>query len=216
MRNQKRAFTLIELLVVIAIIAILAAILFPVFAKAREKARQASCSSNMKQLGLAMIQYTQDYDGCYRASSYDAPGPLVTPYQGEGRWQSLSYYYPYIKNQQVYQCPSIRSLLTYGELVRVPPDSHIGPLWDGNVEAFDAMADKTPGGIAGTIIIAEASNIWLWDWGEDDGRQSLFPRLRQPHNEGLNCAYMDGHVKWQKYVALMTTDFGHLAPGNGP
>lgn len=60
--SDRRAFTLIELLVVIAIIAILAAILFPVFARAREKARQASCSSNLKQLGLAFIQYTQDYD----------------------------------------------------------------------------------------------------------------------------------------------------------
>ncbi len=61
-RDLRRAFTLIELLVVIAIIAILAAILFPVFAKAREKARQSSCQSNVKQLGLAFMQYTQDYD----------------------------------------------------------------------------------------------------------------------------------------------------------
>ena len=64
MQGTKRAFTLIELLVVIAIIAILAAILFPVFAQAREKARQASCLSNLKQLGLGMMMYAQDFDVC--------------------------------------------------------------------------------------------------------------------------------------------------------
>ncbi len=70
-KNQSRfsAFTLIELLVVIAIIAILAAILFPVFARARENARRSSCSSNLKQLGLALAQYTQDYDGSYPVTS---------------------------------------------------------------------------------------------------------------------------------------------------
>src|SRR5471032_329947 len=64
-KTVKRGFTLIELLVVIAIIAILAAILFPVFARARENARRASCQSNLKQLTLGILQYTQDYDGCY-------------------------------------------------------------------------------------------------------------------------------------------------------
>ena len=69
-RMQTRGFTLIELLVVIAIIAILAAILFPVFAKAREKARQTTCTSNMRQIGLGMVQYVQDYDELYPPSSW--------------------------------------------------------------------------------------------------------------------------------------------------
>lgn len=110
---MKKAFTLIELLVVIAIIAILAAILFPVFAQAREKARQASCTSNVKQLSLAFQMYTQDYDeyfpywswwysstqgGCPRS---DNPGPC-------GHFESLWFnsIYPYVKNSQVYACPS--------------------------------------------------------------------------------------------------------------
>ncbi len=89
---MKRGFTLIELLVVIAIIAILAAILFPVFATAREKARQTSCASNEKQLGLAIIQYNQDYDECYPAMDINSQG-WATPV------------YPYVKATAVYQCP---------------------------------------------------------------------------------------------------------------
>ncbi|HEY3328738.1 MAG TPA: DUF1559 domain-containing protein [Capsulimonadaceae bacterium] len=92
----KRGFTLIELLVVIAIIAILAAILFPVFATAREKARQTTCASNMKQLGLAFVQYTQDYDE-------DWPVGNQSNGDGSGWYDSV---YPYVKSSQVYDCPS--------------------------------------------------------------------------------------------------------------
>ena len=97
-RQQKiSAFTLIELLVVIAIIAILAAILFPVFARARENARRSSCQSNMKQLALGIIQYTQDYDEMYPLAT---TGRTSTPVG----WADASF--PYIKSYQVFQCPS--------------------------------------------------------------------------------------------------------------
>ncbi|HAZ64135.1 MAG TPA: hypothetical protein DCZ72_11075, partial [Armatimonadetes bacterium] len=79
-RGSRRGFTLIELLVVIAIIAILAAILFPVFAKAREKARAASCQSNLKQLGLSVMQYTQDWDEMYPTG--DVGGDWVVATKG--------------------------------------------------------------------------------------------------------------------------------------
>ncbi len=102
---SRRGFTLIELLVVIAIIAILAAILFPVFARAREKARQASCSSNLKQIALATLMYAQDFDEKFPLS---VPGCVTwwptanspQPYQ----WWILTY--PYTKNGQIYSCPS--------------------------------------------------------------------------------------------------------------
>lgn len=99
--RNSRAFTLIELLVVIAIIAILAAILFPVFARARENARRASCQSNMKQLGLGMMQYNQDYDE-------KMPNGVLTSgwgtiHLGMGWGGQL---YPYTKSVQVYKCPS--------------------------------------------------------------------------------------------------------------
>jgi len=92
---KRTGFTLIELLVVIAIIAILAAILFPVFARAREKARQASCASNLKELALGVLMYAGDYDE-----------RLVTRYySGGGQWET-SLVQPYIKNMQICRCPS--------------------------------------------------------------------------------------------------------------
>jgi prepilin-type N-terminal cleavage/methylation domain-containing protein/prepilin-type processing-associated H-X9-DG protein len=109
-RNHRLAFTLIELLVVIAIIAILAAILFPVFAQAREKARQASCLSNLKQIGNATMMYVQDYD---ETLPYQNPSENPAPtrplpdgrlYQGYTHWPLMLY--PYIKNTQVFLCPS--------------------------------------------------------------------------------------------------------------
>jgi prepilin-type N-terminal cleavage/methylation domain-containing protein/prepilin-type processing-associated H-X9-DG protein len=105
---QRRGFTLIELLVVIAIIAILAAILFPVFARAREQARKASCQSNLKQIGLAIAMYVQDYDETYPMAymGYAAPNP-----DWFGNNNSYSQYWymifqPYVKNKQLFVCPT--------------------------------------------------------------------------------------------------------------
>ena len=98
--RKVRAFTLIELLIVIAIIAILAAILFPVFARARENARRSSCQSNLKQLGLGILQYTQDYDERLPATYV---GTQNTGTQSTWRYQI----YPYVKSTQVYFCPSV-------------------------------------------------------------------------------------------------------------
>ena len=106
----RRGFTLIELLVVIAIIAILAAILFPVFAQAREKARQASCISNHKQLSLAMMQYVQDYDETFPARYFPndigyacSTTPVTYLFDAPNKTTTLS---PYIKNNDIYRCPS--------------------------------------------------------------------------------------------------------------
>src|SRR5918997_5563760 len=95
--RRRPAFTLIELLVVIAIIAILAAILFPVFAQARDKARGSTCLSNLKQMGLAITMYIQDNEGYPMMSSPSAQVPRT-------RWPD--YIFPYVKNEQVYLCPS--------------------------------------------------------------------------------------------------------------
>ena len=99
---SRKGFTLIELLFVIAIIAILAAILFPVFAKAREKARQTACLNNLKQIGLALIQYTQDYDEFTPNRHFNSPGFVGDPYLGT----PAPLLEPYIKTRAVFICPT--------------------------------------------------------------------------------------------------------------
>jgi len=117
---RQRGFTLIELLVVIAIIAILAAILFPVFAQAREKARQTTCTSNLKQISTATLMYNQDYDEMFPVWAQDPERQMARPdgtiYQGKVTWPLL--YMPYIKNQGVFRCPSD------GQVA-----SSVGPTW---------------------------------------------------------------------------------------
>ncbi|MBW3636637.1 MAG: DUF1559 domain-containing protein [Armatimonadetes bacterium] len=104
--NQaKKGFTLIELLVVVAIIAILAAILFPVFGRARENARRTSCLSNTKQIGLGMMQYTQDFDENYPLSGSNVFGEASDAF-GRDRHSWRSLIYPYVKSEQVFVCPS--------------------------------------------------------------------------------------------------------------
>ena len=105
-RGFTKAFTLIELLVVIAIIAILAAILFPVFQKVRENARRAACQSNMKQIGLALIQYTQDSDETFPKAQFNSP-------TGDYLWSSDRCVGTYIKSRAVFQCPDDPSGATY-------------------------------------------------------------------------------------------------------
>jgi prepilin-type N-terminal cleavage/methylation domain-containing protein len=125
MLRQRSAFTLIELLVVIAIIAILAAILFPVFAQAREKARQTSCLSNMKQMGLALMQYSQDYDEMFvlATNEVNPDDPTKQPATlYDVTW--IRTIQPYIKNHQLFVCPSTR---VNNEPDSTPIPSEAGP-----------------------------------------------------------------------------------------
>ncbi len=190
---KRTGFTLIELLVVIAIIAILAAILFPVFARAREKARQASCSSNVKQLMLAVIMYKQDYDekNVYdRMATTDAPtptGPYASTYSSNFYfWKDILD--PYVKNDQLWICPSDA---TDGCTCCVPPRRSYQPNRE-MVGVKDAKV-KDP---AGTIHIME-SNYNTRAHYTDPGSYNMSGNPASRHNDGWNIGYADGHVKWQ-------------------
>ncbi|NUP99509.1 MAG: DUF1559 domain-containing protein [Armatimonadetes bacterium] len=189
--SRRTAFTLIELLVVIAIIAILAAILFPVFAKAREKARQNSCASNLKQIGLAVTQYVQDYDQRYMFSYWQS-GPGWQPNYGTAE---ESYYrgqmMPYVKNRQIFICPSTSH--NFNSYI------YSGYLANGSTGRTEADIQST----ADLVALADSYSNGCWAL---DGATQALPgppfdnaprRLTDRHNDGANFVYADGHVKWQ-------------------
>jgi len=202
-RTRRPAFTLIELLVVIAIIAILAAILFPVFAKAREKARQSSCQSNLKQLGVAVMSYVQDYDEMYPSSWFS--GGLAYP----GAYQWNGAVAPYIKNTQVFQCPSDKALaLAYAINVCYYNGSGVAGVSATRPtgRSLAQVADS-----AGTIILVDFTGGFEYGWADVAGHQ---PMTYWPsrHNDGLNVTYCDGHVKWQRREELVKTNANGVRP----
>jgi prepilin-type N-terminal cleavage/methylation domain-containing protein/prepilin-type processing-associated H-X9-DG protein len=185
--KARRAFTLIELLVVIAIIAILAAILFPVFAKAREKARQASCSSNLKQQALGVLQYSQDYDERMTPNYWDNGQPGQPNPAHQRTWAHNTY--PYVKNTQIFRCNSNSSTAvtpgTSGNWVQISSNSYGYSGWMSNRAAAEIASP------AELFLVMDAQSIW------NDTCQNA-RRLCFRHNEGGNFAFADGHVKWRR------------------
>jgi len=194
-------FTLIELLVVIAIIAILAAILFPVFAKAREKALQTSCLSNIKQLALGSLQYMQDYDETFFghiSGRRDDPVFGATGPPGYIRWADQIY--PYVKNEQMYTCPSDK----YATFVQNTRDAYYGygiNYWIIYYYNYVSMANiQKP---AETILFTDCNyyivypTYYLYTYPTNvTYGQNGTARLQLRHNDGVNCAFVDGHAKW--------------------
>jgi prepilin-type N-terminal cleavage/methylation domain-containing protein/prepilin-type processing-associated H-X9-DG protein len=211
--GTRRGFTLIELLVVIAIIAILAAILFPVFARAREKARQTSCLSNVKQNTLAFMMYAQDYDETYPIAYYYSPG-----FGDEYGWDfhinygagtsSLGLIGPYTKNEQINACPSGKGLpgagrpytgyaynttyIGHGQLEMVPVPAGLAEvelpaetvlLCDSAY--WDAWGS---GGLAGNNYLRAPNDPFRVAWGTG-------ANVHFRHNGTANVGYCDGHAK---------------------
>ena len=174
---KRRGFTLIELLVVIAIIAILAAILFPVFAQAREKARQTQCQSNMKQIGLAMSMYAQDYDGKLVETEQTQNGytPTLHPTNishgaNAACWRCMVE--PYVKNTGVFSCPSTVEPLRIGMHYRLPtltnPSDQNRHLW---YNTANTLSDGEIKNAAGTIVACDQQ--WVMNTAEPDPEKWL-------------------------------------------
>jgi len=203
-KMQGKAFTLIELLVVIAIIAILAAILFPVFARARENARRASCQSNLKQIGLGIMQYTQDYDE--KMPSSDANN------SGDHSYSLSHYVDPYIKSTQIFKCPSDSTTQTYSygyNYVYLAPS--------GLPTAISIAKIQTP---AETLMLMDGLGQGTYDfiyaakyWRSNGGSTvySTSPSTSNAYQHGnaddrhldtINTLWCDGHVKAEKITSI--------------
>ena len=214
-QNGRAAFTLIELLVVIAIIAILAAMLFPAFARARENARRASCASNMKQLGLGFVQYLQDYDGFYpKAGNYQnwkpgnghwvAGGPktdvasalagLASPYTPTGERVDIvdGALYPYVKSEQIYRCPSGADADKTG--LSYSMNCVLAAKPEFSVDSTSEMV----------LLVDEGHPSDGFFWASAD--PSASDHLTQVHNGGGNLLYADGHVKFTPFARFPIGD----------
>ncbi len=232
--HSRRGFTLIELLVVIAIIAILAAILFPVFARARENARKSSCQSNLKQQGLGLLQYLQDFDERFPPRMDDGGYYDVT-----ARWNVQSYYksliMPYVKSTQLFACPSdTGEAATVGFYTTTPYHSNQttgGNGIDGNSYLFNGYG-TTPGygsagnsacgtgyGIAGAHIARitdAAKNAMIFE-------AAVFPSISWHEgskvwmgNAPNNMCFVDGHVKYIRIYTATTNGraYNQTPPAN--
>lgn len=175
--SKRSGFTLIELLVVIAIIAILAAILFPVFARARENARRTSCQSNLKQIGLALAQYEQDYD---------EHTPVVDENSGYTWFQPLQ---PYIKNERVFRCPSLSE-----SPVAAQSDYAINGFFTHalSISDFQNVAEQIAMGERAKNSAEMDYHTWV--------TAEFEPHLEKSrHFDGSNYLFADSHVKWLKW-----------------
>jgi prepilin-type N-terminal cleavage/methylation domain-containing protein/prepilin-type processing-associated H-X9-DG protein len=213
----RSAFTLIELLVVIAIIAILAAILFPVFAQAREKARATACLNNMKQVGTALLMYVQDYDEINPPRTdnvQDFNNPTVVAVKPT----FLGVLSPYTKNQGIYYCPSVPAI------ENPPADQTITKFSEtsyvGNAVVLERPIAEMPSP-AELVYFQELFNkrgmafqrpqmradkrFYYWHYPRGTGSLENYTYV---HNEGGNVLYCDGHAKHRKGKSMRSKDFG--------
>ncbi len=204
-RRAPKGFTLIELLVVIAIIAILAAILFPVFSRARAKARQTSCLSNLKQIGLAEQMYAQDYDEQFTLVIAD--WSKIGPTDMQQTWDQAIL--PYMKNQDILVCPENNktcSATGHTEKRRGYAQTRYTSLWNDGTNWHIMNVDGYYPAASNTVLIAEkggygpshAADASIEDFMQAGAGDSYKPTgsTEPRHNGGNNFVFVDGHAKW--------------------
>ena len=208
--HRAPAFTLIELLVVIAIIAILAAILFPVFARARENARRSSCQSNIKQILLGATQYTQDYD--------EKTVPSRDPASISRAWPYLLQ--PYLKSTQIFVCPSNAGATmsyTYNATIGFNGGMSLAAIQAPTLTPLiiDAYGTSSTSPYALVFIPANSSmqGRSFQDLGGSTNDTNGLPAAER-HLEGANYGFADGHVKWLHSQG--TISFAATSPGAPP
>jgi prepilin-type N-terminal cleavage/methylation domain-containing protein/prepilin-type processing-associated H-X9-DG protein len=211
--SPRSGFTLIELLVVIAIIAILAANLFPVFAQAREKARAASCLSNMKQAGIGLMMYAQDYDETLPLGN-DGVFDFGDPTSPNFRPNFLGSLLPYIKNHNIFACPS--SFVQTGSQAPTPL-SDASYLGNAVVMGRTLAAMPAP---AETVYLQELFDrrrvAYLRPRRVNNTQFTWWHFQRAPglenyttiHMDGGNLVFADGHAKWRRGQSMRSRDFG--------
>jgi prepilin-type N-terminal cleavage/methylation domain-containing protein/prepilin-type processing-associated H-X9-DG protein len=217
--KARQGFTLIELLVVIAIIAILAAILFPVFAQAREKARTISCLSNMKQIGTGRMMYVQDYDETFPANRFYQPNGYYT-------WRSTVM--PYLKSEQIWECPSADFSRNCYDWPDVPACLSDGAMtiddYNATPRRYHSPANYADNGnmFGGSVKMAAvqfpATNVqvfetrdfwpdlgtWTIPWNYNPGPGGSLPFW---HTKGGNWGFGDGHAKFMRLSQTLAPTF---------
>ena len=216
-RNRRSAFTLIELLVVIAIIAILAAILFPAFARARESARRSSCLNNFKQIGLGFMQYSQDYDETLPRFSQSANG--YNGFAGYGaagddgaRWADMLE--PYLKSTQIFNCPSgTKTVAPYNRGTIAAG----GPYLDITTYSYGYVTpntDSTTVGVAGRNLAQiedSAGTLMLVEDGRQDAGLGAETQGRLIPGVGEMISALGGRLNGSRHTGADESDFGSYA-----
>jgi prepilin-type N-terminal cleavage/methylation domain-containing protein/prepilin-type processing-associated H-X9-DG protein len=204
--KSKRAFTLIELLVVIAIIAILAAILFPVFAQAREAARKSTCQSNLKQLGTAITMYVQDYDELYPHVSVNATGGAGSFFTYPNSYSTwLGMLQPYIKNHGIGQCPSMAPVDMFNLAATANPKLNLGYSYN-KLLAWRSMASVVQPasiflvteGFGNYGVIGAQGGGWF-DVNAPYGRNTS-TGVVTPYTFGMGCAVYGGFTNGGSFL----------------